>query len=86
MAIIKAPARVAVDKVDEFINAAPDGRNPRRIKKGNKVQISLTITEKMLGEIDTLARARGQSRAGLINLAIAQVLESGLHLDSKTNF
>jgi hypothetical protein len=85
MTITKPPKKPDEDTVDKFINSAPDGRKPRRVKKGNKVQISLTIAEKMLEEIDALAEARGQSRAGLINLAVAQVLEGGLHLKSIAN-
>lgn len=54
---------------------------PKRVKKGKKVQITLTITEAMLGRVDEKAIQIGQSRAAWINLAIAQMLESGLKLD-----
>lgn len=54
---------------------------PKRVKKGKKVQITLTITEAMLERVDDRASQIGQSRAAWINLAIAQMLESGLKLD-----
>lgn len=54
---------------------------PKRVKKGKKVQITLTITESMLERVDEKAAQIGQSRAAWINLAIAQMLESGLKLD-----
>lgn len=54
---------------------------PKRVKKGKKVQITLTITEAMLERVDERAGQIGQSRAAWINLAIAQMLESGLKLD-----
>lgn len=54
---------------------------PKRVKKGKKVQITLTITEAMLERVDERAGQIGQSRAAWINLAIAQMLESGLKLE-----
>lgn len=54
---------------------------PKRVKKGKKVQITLTITEAMLERVDERAGQIGQSRAAWINLAIAQMLESGLKLN-----
>lgn len=60
----------------------PEPRSaPKRVKKGKKVQITLTITEAMLERVDERAGQIGQSRAAWINLAIAQMLESGLKLD-----
>jgi hypothetical protein len=79
MGITKKPIK---DKIDKFINQAPDAK-PKRTKKGKKVQISLTISEPLLEAIDEVAEARGQSRAGLINLAISVLLESALRLNGK---
>lgn len=55
---------------------------PRRVRKGRKVQISLTIAEPMLDQVDELAARIGQSRAAVINLAILQMLKSGVRIDS----
>jgi len=60
-----------------FIAGAPDA-GPKRVKKGSKVQISLTIAEPTLNEVDALAARAGLSRAGLINLAIRRQIEAGI--------
>jgi hypothetical protein len=54
------------------------GKLVKRVRKGHKVQISLTITEEMLDRVDAMAQKLGQSRAGVINLAIYQALEGGV--------
>ena len=56
------------------------GRPVKRVRKGHKVQISLTITEEMLDRVDAMAQKLGQSRAGVINLAIYQALEGGVRV------
>lgn len=70
--------------VEDFIGGAPDAQAdadaPRRVRKGKKVQITLTISEPMLQRVDERAAQLGQSRAAVINLAIAQTLESGLRI------
>ena len=53
---------------------------PRRVRKGRKVQITLTITEPLLERVDELAGQLGQSRAAVINLAVVQMLERGVRL------
>ncbi len=65
----------------QFIKDAPDG-GPARVRKGRKVQISLTIAEPILDRIDARAAELGQSRAAFINLAVWQMLESGLRIES----
>ena len=85
MAITKKPTKPAT--ADAFISGAPDASAPaeiapRRVRKGKKVQISLTITEPLLSRIDERATQLGQSRAAVINLAIVQALESGLRIDA----
>lgn len=83
MAITKIPAKNSKAE-DAFISGAPDASSkaPKRVRKGKKVQVTLTITEPLLERVDTLAVQLGQSRAAVINLAIVQMLESGLRLDS----
>lgn len=73
--------------VDEFIAAAPDAaaqvipRQPKYVKKGKKLQITLTISQPLLERVDELASKLGQSRAGIINLAVYQGIESGLTIE-----
>lgn len=75
---------------DDFIAAAPDAaadvpqvKKPKYVKKGKKLQITLTIAQPMLERVDELAARLGQSRAAVINLAVFQSLESGLRIDSE---
>lgn len=90
MAITKKPTKPAQDATaaaaDAFISGAPDAaaatpEAPRRVRKGRKVQITLTIAEPLLSRVDERAAQLGQSRAAVINLAIVQALESGLRID-----
>lgn len=88
MAITKKPAKKAKTTaentaVEAFVSGAPDApaASPSRVKKGRKVQITLTITEPLLDRVDRLADQLGQSRAAVINLAVVQMLESGLNIE-----
>ena len=47
------------------------------MKKGNKQQISLTMTPALLAKVDALAEKMGQSRAAVINMAVYRVVEHG---------
>jgi len=89
MAITKKPTKPVQDTTsaaaEAFISGAPDAASatpqaPRRVRKGRKVQISLTIAEPLLDRVDELAREIGQSRAAVINLAVMQMLQKGLHI------
>lgn len=64
----------ATDAERSFVEAAPDARITRW-QRGNKTQITLSITPDLLARIDTLADSMGQSRAALINLAIFEMAE-----------
>jgi len=72
---------------DDFIAAAPDAAatvpkpQPKYVKKGKKLQITLTIAQPLLERVDELAAKLGQSRAAVINLAVFQGIESGLRID-----
>lgn len=85
MAITKRPApRTA----DAFIEAAPDAKSeapakPQRVRKGKKLQITLTISEQTLERVDQMAERQELSRAALINMAIAQMLERGLQISGE---
>lgn len=50
---------------------------------GRKVQITLTIAEPLLDRVDELAGQIGQSRAAVINLAVMQMLQSGLRIEGE---
>jgi hypothetical protein len=65
------------------MNKAPDGvivpapKTERKgVKRGNREQISHTITPELLQKVDEKARLEGQTRAGLINLAIARYVNN----------
>ena len=92
MAITKKPNKATPDATtaaaDAFISGAPDAaattsEAPRRVRKGRKVQITLTITEPMLVRVDELASQLGQSRAAVINLAVMQMLQTGLRIEGE---
>lgn len=72
---IKATEKKAADN---FISGAPDATKPKGVRKGNKQQISLTITPTLLAKVDALAEELGQSRAAVINMAIYRAVEHGL--------
>ena len=62
----------------DFIAGAPDsGTQTKGVKKGNKQQISLTMTPALLAKVDALAEKMGQSRAAVINMAVYRVVEAG---------
>jgi hypothetical protein len=66
---------------DAFIQGAPDAGNAapapyeKGIPKGNKRQITLTISPELLRKVDEVAKRTGQARAAVINLAIFRALE-----------
>lgn len=84
MAIQRKP-RAADGNADKFIAGAPDahaevrqGSYDKGIAKGNKRQISLTITPDLLRRVDEVAKRTGQGRAGIINMAIYRALEGDI--------
>ena len=81
--IAAAPAAIDQAAADAFISGAPDASAPkaRGVKKGNRQQISLTITPGLLVKVDELAEQLGQSRAAVINMAIYRAVEHGLDID-----
>lgn len=88
MAITKPPAK---KNVEDFIAGAPDAggqasaevRQPKYVRKGKKLQITLTIAQPLLERVDEMAAKLGQSRAAVINLAVYQGLESGLQIQKQ---
>ena len=71
---------------DAFISGAPDAPVTasippgleKGVRKGNKRQITLTITPELLEKVDQVARRTGQARAAVINMAIFQAVEGDL--------
>ncbi len=62
-----------------FIEGAPDtNQKMKRVKKGNKQQISLTMSPALLVKVDELAEKLGQSRAAVINMAVYRAVEQGI--------
>lgn len=90
MAITKPKPKQEKTSADDFISGAPDGaaetdpRKPKYVKKGKKLQITLTIAQPLLERVDELAAKLGQSRAAVINLAVYQSLESGLSINGES--
>lgn len=83
MAITRKPTDnpQASKREDAFISGAPDapvGTYEKGVPKGNKRQISLTITPDLLRRVDEVARKTGQGRAGIINMAIYRALEGDI--------
>jgi hypothetical protein len=70
--------------VEAFMNKAPDGvpssepemKSRKEPKRGKRQQISHTIPLELLAKIDERAKLEGQTRAGLINLAIARYVNN----------
>ncbi len=77
--VITKPKAKSTDATGSFISGAPDsGNQAKGVRKGNKRQISLTITPALLERVDELAAELGQSRAAIINMAIYRAVEHGL--------
>ena len=82
---ITAPSVVAPseDAITQFLNKAPDstpekaspGEKRKGVMRGNREQISHTIPPDLLAKVDDRAKLEGQTRAGLINLAISKYLK-----------
>lgn len=75
-------------KIEDFIAAAPDSaavsqepRSPKYVRKGKKLQITLTIAQSLLEQVDELADRLSLSRAAVINLAIHQGMEHGINVE-----
>ena len=84
MAITRPKPQPAPADAEAFISAAPDAPTRKGVRKGHKVQISLTIAPQLLERVDALAAEIGQSRAALINLAIHRAVEHGLMIEARS--
>jgi len=59
--------------------------SPKYVRKGKKIQITLTIAQPLLEEVDSLAQDLGLSRAAVINLAIHQGMIHGINVSGTRN-
>lgn len=83
MAIQKKAASVAGKSAvaDAFVSGAPDAAKvpavayDKGLPKGNKRQISITITPDLLRRLDERADAMGTGRSAFISMAIFRALE-----------
>jgi hypothetical protein len=85
MAIQRKPKSVSAEKaIDAFVSGAPDAAASKAapatydkgIAKGNRRQISLTITPELLRQVDEAAASMGIGRAGFICSAIFKEVEA----------
>jgi hypothetical protein len=86
MAITKPTKKTSIDA---FIAGAPDNeaislenRKPKYVRKGKKIQITLTISETLLEQVNQLSDQLSLTRAAVINLAIHQGIEHGINVES----
>jgi hypothetical protein len=84
MAITKLKPKTSVD---QFISNAPDAGNTlikperKRVMKGHREQITLTMPPDLLAKVENMARSLGQTRAGFINMAVHRAVEKGFSID-----
>ena len=86
MTITKPSRKVTIATADEFIAGAPDAvvaapPGPKYVRKGKKLQVTLTIAPELLGRVDELAAKLGQSRAAVINMAVYRMVEHGVTIE-----
>jgi hypothetical protein len=82
MAITKRPKKPV--NAEQFIAQAPDAPAPapapaaprKGVMRGKREQISHTMPPELLAKADALAQAKGLTRAGLINLAVAEYCQA----------
>jgi hypothetical protein len=70
---------------EAFISGAPDAisepHKAKHVRKGKKLQVTLTITPTLLERVDELAAKLGQSRAAVINMAVYRMVEHVVTID-----
>lgn len=74
---VSTEGRSPVPSPQELLSNEPPSSR-KGVKKGKKLQISLTLSPSLLDQVDAMACALGQSRAGLITMALHQALDRGL--------
>ncbi|MCK9171937.1 MAG: hypothetical protein M0O99_00450 [Desulfuromonas thiophila] len=83
MAIRKPPSQVIEKKIDDFISAPQVAKGSQDSTSGAvQVQISHRLPAELLARIESYAKVAGIKRNALINLAITQLLNQGLKIES----
>jgi len=62
-------------------NHSPKRKKPRFVRKGKKIQITLTITQALLEQVDEMAERLSLSRSAVINLSIHQGMARGISVE-----
>jgi hypothetical protein len=69
---------VTESEAEKFISGAPDSAPMstarKGVQRGKREQISHTLPHELLALLDESAKAKGLTRAGLINLAISEYI------------
>lgn len=79
MAIVKKPVLAAAPpapKLDQFIQAAPDGVQKPAVPEEEGVQISLRMSREQLDRITAIAKRQGIPRASYIKRAVFLQVEA----------
>ena len=99
MAITPRPRVSATADADAFIDraagitvpsaaagrpTADEAHPPKRVRKGNKVQISVTLDEQLVDELTALAKQVGISRAALMTIACKEAVARGVSVTPQT--
>lgn len=84
MAITPRPGATSADAFIDGASAlsahdSPDNA-PKRVRKGNKVQISVTLDEDLLDALTADAKRLGISRAALMTIACREAITRGVSL------
>jgi predicted DNA binding CopG/RHH family protein len=64
--------------VDDFLSSSPAPAKKRHEGSSKRKQITLTISETLLAQVDEAAVELGVSRAAYINAAVSTALKNGL--------
>lgn len=85
---ITRPPKPKTESVEAFISGAPDSagssvQTVTSIKKGSKVQVTLTTTDTLLRRIDQAAENLNVNRSAFINLCVQQSLRAGVHFSGE---
>ena len=74
MAVQRKPKK-ADSNPDSFVDGAPDAKPKGGYRRGKRRQISLTVEDQLLEDMDRLASRYGISRAAAIALACRRLVD-----------
>ena len=67
-------ATLAAERLAEAVRVSTDPDKPERCQRGNKTQITLSISPRLLERVDEVARRKEVSRAALLTFWIGDAL------------